>query len=514
MKTNRLIRRSLWLCAALCMVVLVFTGCDDGNGNGHTHQWGGWAVTTFPTCTAEGEETRVCSLDPTHKETQAVAIDPNAHDWEWDVETGPTCTEPGEGTGTCKHNANHTTIQAIPIDPNEHTWGGYTQTTPPTCTQAGIRTRACTHDPSHIDPQTQAGDPPLGHDYGSWTQTTSPTCTEPGEETGICTHDTNHTTTQAIPIDPNAHNYVWTVTTPASILAEGVETLICSHNPSHTNGTRTIPKSSVEMVQIPAGTFTMGSPMTEPGRYYDETQHQVTLTSGFYMGKYQVTQKEFREVMGILDDRTTTTYGKGDNYPIYYVNWYDAIVFCNKLSMMEGLTPAYCISGSTDPTAWGAIPISSNATWNAVEIVAGSTGYRLRTEAQWEYACRAGTTTGFNWDTNTIISTQANYDASHLDFCNLVAGIYLERASEVGSYAPNAWGLYDMHGNVWEWCWDWYGSYVSGAQTDPTGAVAGTNRVERGGSWFHYGRYARSALRGISNPGYRGILFGFRVVRP
>jgi formylglycine-generating enzyme required for sulfatase activity len=279
------------------------------------------------------------------------------------------------------------------------------------------------------------------------------------------------------------------------------------------------------MVWIPAGTFMMGSPTTEANRHTNETQHQVTLTQGFYMGKYPVTQAQYEAVMGTNPSYFMTPVAPETstaNRPVEQVIWYDAIVFCNKLSMQEGLSPAYRINGSTDPADWGTMPTNFNdparVTWDAVEIVAGSNGYRLPTDAQWEYACRAGTWGDnywvFNWGTNYINDTRANYRANTLDTFNKVRGTNLQRTTRVGSYAPNAWGLYDMHGNVWEWCWDWYGTYASGAQTDPTGAVSGTYRVVRGGSWGNDGWLLRSAWRTFDYPIYRSRSMGFRLSRP
>jgi formylglycine-generating enzyme required for sulfatase activity len=268
------------------------------------------------------------------------------------------------------------------------------------------------------------------------------------------------------------------------------------------------------MVWINAGIFLMGSPENEPYRNSFETLHEVTLTSGFYMGKYEVTQAQYEMVMGVTiaaqqalaTNPSTWNYGQGDYYPMYYVSWYDAIVFCNKLSILEGLSPVYRINGSTDPAAWGDVPTSSDATWNNVEIVPGSNGYRLPTGAQWEYSCRAGTTEAFNWGTNYVNSTQAKYDDP------------LERSSVVGFYAPNAWGLYDMHGNVSEWCWDWWYDYSDSgdrAVTDPSGPSSGDRRIFRGGGFRSGGVYLRSASWSGGSPEVRHEdRGGFRVIRP
>jgi formylglycine-generating enzyme required for sulfatase activity len=270
------------------------------------------------------------------------------------------------------------------------------------------------------------------------------------------------------------------------------------------------------MVWIKPGTFTMGSPESEPDHATDETPHQVTLT-GFYMGKYAVTQTQYEAVMGNNPSYFQTPVGfetSTANYPVERISWYDAIVFCNKLSMSEELTPAYRIGESNDPADWGIVPTSTNAAWNAVEIVAGSTGYRLPTEAEWEYACRAGTTTAFNTG-NNITTDQANYDGNY-PYNNNPKGKYRDRTTEVGSFAPNAYGLYDMHGNVWEWCWDWYNKdyYTDSPAQDPTGAVSSDARVYRGGSWFSVGHYLRSAYRYCYYPHYKSDIIGFRLVRP
>ena len=272
----------------------------------------------------------------------------------------------------------------------------------------------------------------------------------------------------------------------------------------------TIPGSTVEltMVKIEGGTFRMGSPDTEPDRWTNENPRtansgNVTI-SGFYMGKYPVTQAQYEAVMGNNPSAFT-----GDNRPVERVTWFDAIEFCNKLSELQGLTPVYTI---TDRTPTSGHPITSatvTANWSA-------TGYRLPTEAQWEYACRAETTTAFNWGTNQITSDQANFRANSSPYNDSPLGISREETTDVGTFSANAFGLYDKHGNVWEWCWDWYtASYDdAGGYNNPTGPDSGADRVIRGGSWSDYGQILRSAFRFRSYPSYRDDFLGFRLARP
>jgi formylglycine-generating enzyme required for sulfatase activity len=275
--------------------------------------------------------------------------------------------------------------------------------------------------------------------------------------------------------------------------------------------------SSIVMVQIPSGTFLMGSPGTEPSRnttnenYRTANSGNVTV-SGFWMGKYQVTQAEWKAVMG---ESNNPSYFTGNNLPVEMVSWYDVIVFCNRLSIKEGLIPAYQVSGVTNWETQTA-PTIDTATWNSATINPSSDGYRLPTEAQWEYACRAGTTTAFNWGSNQITSAQANFNAASNLYNGSTAGIFRNTTTAVGIFAANTWGLHDMHGNVFEWCWDRYtASYNdAGGSTDPQGATSGTHRVFRGGSWDGYGQNLRSAYRVNYYPWYRSYYIGFRLVRP
>jgi len=243
-------------------------------------------------------------------------------------------------------------------------------------------------------------------------------------------------------------------------------------------------------VLINGGTFIMGSHDSEQGRTNEEgPQHTVELSS-FYMSRYPVTQAEYAEVMGVNPSNF-----KGAKLPVEQVDWFDAIEYCNKKSQRDGLSSVYVINKNEN--RW------------TVKQDQDANGYRLPTEAQWEYACRAGTVTPFSTGTN-INTNQANYNGAN-PYDSNVLGEDRQKTTPVGSFPPNPWGLYDMHGNVFEWCWDWYGIYKSEDQTNPDGPVSGIKRVYRGGSWISSLPHLRSAYRysappsggGDSNIGFR-----------
>jgi formylglycine-generating enzyme required for sulfatase activity len=216
---------------------------------------------------------------------------------------------------------------------------------------------------------------------------------------------------------------------------------------------------------IQPGTFMMGSPESEAGRYSDEGQHQVTLTKQYSMGIYPVTQSEYARIMG-----SNPSNFQGDRHPVEQVSWVEATEFIQKLN------------GLSEERAAGRV-------------------YRLPTESEWEYAFRAGSSTAYCFgEGEARLGEYAWYESNS-------GG----KTHPVGQKKPNAWGLYDMHGNVWEWCSDWQGDYPSGAVRDPTGASTGSCRVSRGGSWYDGAASCRSAFRHGRDPSYRLNYLGFRL---
>jgi formylglycine-generating enzyme required for sulfatase activity len=235
------------------------------------------------------------------------------------------------------------------------------------------------------------------------------------------------------------------------------------------------------MVYIQPGSFTMGSPASEPGRGSIEgPQTVVTLTRGFWMGKFEVTQEDFEAVTGA----GTASVLYGPWMPVDFANWSNATNYCQKLTARE--------------TAAGRLPVGFS--------------YRLPTEAEWEYACRAGTTNAFAIGNGTSLSSeQANFDGG-FPAGGAPVGKYRNATTVGGTFAPNGWGLYDMHGNCWEWCQDLYGPYPGGSVTDPKGASSGTNHVLRGGGYTSVGNSCRSAKRDNRAPSYSNFGQGIRVV--
>jgi len=236
------------------------------------------------------------------------------------------------------------------------------------------------------------------------------------------------------------------------------------------------------LVLIRKGSFQMGSLRTEPGRNSDEEQHAVTLTTDFWMAESEVTQRQYRNLMGMSPSNF-----QGDDLPVEQVSWYEAVAYCNALSVKEKLTPCYQINGTT--VGWG----------DGLKC----TGYRLPTEAEWEYAANpaSGSRTVYaGSDTVDGVAWYSNNSGS--------------TTHAVKTKTANGRGLYDLSGNVWEWVWDWYqGNYEALPATDPIGPTTGAYRVVRGGSWFNTASYARVARRDNDTPTNRNDYLGFRLVR-
>lgn len=257
------------------------------------------------------------------------------------------------------------------------------------------------------------------------------------------------------------------------------------------------PQIPENFILVTGGSYEMGSPNDEAWRSEDETQHEVTV-SDFYISAYEVTQAEFQAITN-----SNPSNFSGANLPVENVSWFDAIAYCNARSALEGLEPVYTVDGVS-------------VSWDR-----SANGYRLPTEAEWEYACRAGTNTPFNTE-NSPSADEVNYYGHYpyeiednyfsQDNLDTTPGQYRETTVDVGSFSPNQFGLYDMHGNVSEWVWDYYGTYNTEAQTDPTGPETGTLKIYRGGGWNDFAKNMRSAYRATLAADKGSFNIGIRLV--
>jgi formylglycine-generating enzyme len=259
-----------------------------------------------------------------------------------------------------------------------------------------------------------------------------------------------------------------------------------------------------EMVFVHGGTFEMGDRLGD-GSSYELPLHSVTV-SDFFMGANEVTQEEWSQYM---PPKVWNPMGTGDTYPAYYSSWYEVIKYCNLRSMNEGLTPCYMINGSEYPEAWGPVPTSTDTIWNAAICNWNANGYRLPTEAEWEYAARGGihNLDNFRYSGCNLETDLTNYAWY---FFNTVSYTH-----PVGTKLPNQLGLYDMSGNAWEWCWDWYSNsyYSTSPGKNPRGPDTGTSRIRRGGYWSGMSSDCRVSYRGSFPPDYDFGYIGFRLVR-
>ena len=500
------------------------------------HAFGNWTTTKAATEEAEGTRERSCSVCGY---TAREAIEKLAHTHKFASEWTSDETYHWH-SATCGHTTEVS-------GKAEHAFGNWTTTKAATEEAEGTRERSCsvcgytareaieklahTHkfasewtsnETNHWHASTCGHTTEVSgkatHSFGEWTVTKEATEEAEGTRERSCSV-CGYTAREAIEKLAHTHKFAseWTSNETnhwhAATCGHDVTDSKAEH--SFFNEVCTICKYSrisEGFVLIPAGTFQMGS---NKGSDSDKPVHKVTITKPFYMGKYEVTQAEYEKYCSYGDDSPSSSKGDGDNYPAYYVSWYDALVYCNKRSMAEELTPCYSISGNTDPAKWGELPTAEDDplrdTWNAVECNWNANGYRLPTEAEWEYAARAGdnTVASLTYSGTSNVNKLGEY-AWYSSNSN-------KTTHEVGKKLPNAYGLYDMNGNLWEWCWNWftdcYDIEVEGG-SDPTGASSGSLRVRRGGGWSNGLDNFAVSFRTYSDPYYHGNGYlGFRVVR-
>ena len=301
---------------------------------------------------------------------------------------------------------------------------------------------------------------------------------------------------------------------------------------------------NMEMVSIPGGSFSMGNLRTSNNlisQLRENTAHSVTLDS-FLIGKYEVTQGQYYEIMSSyygdeLDENGFLKKMPSNNrtnleeltpvgwmsLPAERVNWYETLVFCNLLSAEDGFDPVYKINDSTDPKNWRTIPlpdkdyqlpsksINDAKFWDAVEMVKGANGYRLPSEAEWEFAARGGS--GTPNDVETVKFTNSPQLVKYYEKYAWHSANAARKTHKIGSKLPNEIGLFDISGNVMEWCWDWFAVFGKDEQNNPSGPLSGKERIIRGGSFFYAPEYCHPGYRHKLEPWMKLLSLGFRVVR-
>jgi formylglycine-generating enzyme required for sulfatase activity len=266
----------------------------------------------------------------------------------------------------------------------------------------------------------------------------------------------------------------------------------------YSNSSNELYSTPTTFILVPAGSFEMGS------MPYFQPVHTVNITRTFYIGRSEITQTKWIEVMG----SNPSWYTSSLENPVEKVKWYATLIYCNKRSIKENLSPCYTINGTTDPTLWGSIPSTYNSLWDAVTCNFDAKGYRLPTEAEWEYVARFNDSRIYPWGDAAPDSTLCNFEGTNLD-----------STTPVGSFpfGNSQLGLCDLAGNAREWVWDRYGAYTDTTQTDPTGSTTGEYRILRGGRFFDSSYYLECTRRIYEYPHYESYnasgLNGFRVVR-
>ncbi len=450
------------------------------------HNFGDYVSNNDATTEADGTKTRKCSVcgceDTVTDEGSKIHVHTFALEWtsgstyHWHA---ATCGHTTEVSGKAEHN-----------------FGDYVSNNDATTEADGTKTRKCsvcgcedtvTDEGSKIHVHTFA----LEWTSGSTYHWHAATCGHTTEVSGKAEH--------------NFGDYV--SNNDATTEADGTKTRECS-----VCGYKDTVTDEGSMIVVPEGfvfvkgTTINGNETWTPSSEVFVSGRKLTIPN-LLVSDHEVTRGEYKAVME-SDPSTANAYDKNGNKltgedvlntPVNYVNWYDALVYCNKLSIKEKLTPCYSINDSTDPDSWGTVPTSSNSTWNAATCNFEADGYRLPTEAEWEWLARGGencTYAGSNTVGDVAWYTENTNDTG---------------TREVKTKAPNGYGLYDMSGNVFELCWDWYDGISSSSAAD--GAASGINRVNRGGSWFSGDDCCQVAGRKDGSPYHRDFLCGFRVVR-